>query len=55
MVPRYTRPEMGAIWTDTNRFQKWLDVEVYACEAWNKLGKIPDESLAAVPEVSSNS
>ncbi len=50
MVPRYTRPEMGAIWTDQNRFQKWLDVEVYACEAWNKLGKIPDDALAVIKE-----
>jgi adenylosuccinate lyase len=41
---------MGAIWTDKNRFQKWLDVEIYACEAWNKLGKIPDESLAVIKE-----
>jgi len=36
---------MGAIWTDENRFRKWLDVEIYACEAWNRLGKIPDEAL----------
>jgi adenylosuccinate lyase len=41
---------MGAIWTDQNRFQKWLDVEVYACEAWNKLGKIPDDALAVIKE-----
>ncbi len=48
MVPRYTRPEMAAIWTDENRFKKWLDVEIYACEAWNKLGRIPDDALATI-------
>ncbi len=48
MVPRYTRPEMAAIWSDENRYQKWLDVEVYACEAWNKLGKIPDDALKTI-------
>ncbi|PLX41997.1 MAG: adenylosuccinate lyase [Deltaproteobacteria bacterium] len=50
MVPRYTKPEMAAIWTDENRFKKWLDVEVYACEGWNKLGKIPDDSLKVIQE-----
>jgi adenylosuccinate lyase len=39
---------MGAIWTDENRFKKWLDVEIYACEAWNQLGKIPDDALATI-------
>jgi hypothetical protein len=50
MVPRYTRPEMAAVWTDENRFKKWLDVEVYACEGWNKLGDIPDEDLKNIQE-----
>ncbi len=48
MVPRYTRPEMAAIWTDENRYRKWLDVEVYACEAWNRLGRIPDDALEII-------
>lgn len=48
MVPRYTRPEMAAIWTDENRYRKWLEVEVYACEAWNRLGRIPDEALETI-------
>ena len=50
MVPRYTRPEMAAIWSDENRYRKWLDVELYACEAWNRLGRIPDEALREIRE-----
>ena len=48
MIPRYTRPEMAAIWKPENRFRIWLDVEIAACEAWNKLGRIPDEALETI-------
>jgi len=41
MIDRYTRPEMGAIWTEENRFKAWLEVEILACEAWSELGDIP--------------
>jgi adenylosuccinate lyase len=41
---------MAAIWTQQNKYQKWLDVEVAACEAWAKLGKIPAESLKVIKE-----
>lgn len=41
MIERYTRPEMGAIWTEQNKFQAWLEVETLACEAWSELGIIP--------------
>ena len=50
MIPRYTRPEMAAIWEPENRFRIWLDVEIAACEAWNKLGRIPDEALSTIKE-----
>ena len=50
MIPRYTRPEMGKIWSLENKYQKWLDVELAVCEAWNKLGVIPDEALAKIKE-----
>ncbi|MBE0460206.1 MAG: adenylosuccinate lyase [Candidatus Aminicenantes bacterium] len=50
MINRYTRPQMGAIWTDQNRYQKWLDVEIAVCEAWNKLGKIPSPALHQIKE-----
>jgi adenylosuccinate lyase len=39
---------MGKIWEPENRFQKWLDVEIAACEAWAKLGEIPKKSLATI-------
>ncbi len=45
MIARYTTTAMEHIWSDENRYQKWLDVELAACEAWAKLGKIPAESL----------
>lgn len=48
MIARYTRPEMGAIWTDQNKYQAWLEVEILACEAWSKLGDIPAEDVALI-------
>ena len=50
MIERYTNPEMGAIWTDENRYRTWLDVELAVCEAWAKLGKIPAPSLKVIKE-----
>jgi len=41
MIERYTRQEMGRIWTDENKYATWLKVEIAACEAMEKLGKIP--------------
>jgi len=46
MIPRYTRPEMGAIWTPERRFRIWLDVELAACEAMVGLGQVPAEDYA---------
>lgn len=48
MIKRYTRPEMGRIWTDENEFQTMLDIEIYACEIMAELGQIP---AAAVPVI----
>ena len=48
MIERYTRPEMGAIWTEENRYRKWLDVELAVCEAWARLGKIPRPALRTI-------
>ena len=45
MIERYTRPEMGNIWTEKNRFNAWLEVEILACEAWSELGVIPKEDV----------
>ena len=48
MIDRYTLPEMGALWTDENKFRTWLDVEIAACEGWAKLGKIPPAAVADI-------
>jgi len=45
MIERYSRPEMRAIWTEENKFKAWLEVEILACEAWSKLGVIPEEDV----------
>jgi adenylosuccinate lyase len=48
MIPRYTRPEMGRIWSEENSFQKWLDVEILAAEGLAKLGKVPKSAIARI-------
>jgi len=50
MIERYTRPEMGRLWSDQNKFRKWLEVEIAVCEAWAELGEIPLESLKTIKE-----
>jgi len=48
MIARYTRPEMGKLWDLENKYQKWLDVEIAACEAWAELGEIPRDALKSI-------
>jgi adenylosuccinate lyase len=48
MIPRYSRPEMSAVWSEQNKFQRWLDVEVAACIAWAELGQIPKEAAEKI-------
>ena len=48
MIPRYTRPEMGQVWSDDNRYQCWLEVEILAAEAWAELGEIPKEDVEKI-------
>ena len=48
MIPRYTRPEMGRIWTEENKFQKWLDVEVATAEVEAEAGLIPKSAARAI-------
>lgn len=48
MIARYTLPEMGAIWSEENKFKTWLRVEILACEAQAKLGLIPEDALAQI-------
>ena len=48
MIERYTRKEMGSIWSDENRYAAWLEVEVLAAEAWASLGEIPTEDTVLI-------
>jgi adenylosuccinate lyase len=48
MIKRYTLPEMGAIWSEESKFNNWLKIEVAACEAWAKLGKIPADAVETI-------
>ncbi|WEV61208.1 adenylosuccinate lyase [Streptococcaceae bacterium ESL0729] len=50
MLERYTRPEMGAIWTEENKYRAWLEVEILADEAWAELGEIPVEDVVKIRE-----
>lgn len=45
MIKRYSLPEMTKVWSEENKFRRWLDVEIAVCEAWAELGKIPVLSL----------
>jgi adenylosuccinate lyase len=53
MIERYTRPEMGATWTEENKYRAWLEVEILACEAWAELGEIPCEDVRKIRESAS--
>ena len=48
MIARYTRPEMGRIWSEENSFQKWLDVEILAAEGLARLGMVPKAAVARI-------
>mgnify|MGYP000027956593 CR=1 FL=1 len=48
MIERYTRPQMGRIWSQENKLRKWLQVEVAVAEAWAELGRIPPDALEAI-------
>ncbi|MBG90695.1 MAG: adenylosuccinate lyase [Actinobacteria bacterium] len=50
MIKRYAREKMTAIWTAENKFQKWLDVEIAACEAHHQLGNINKQDLDTIKE-----
>lgn len=48
MIDRYTRPEMGEIWSLTNKYNTWLEVEILAVEAWASLGEVPQEDAEKI-------
>ena len=48
MIERYTRPEMARVWSEQNKADKWLQIEIAVCEAWAKRGVVPTEALAKI-------
>jgi adenylosuccinate lyase len=52
VIERYTHPEMKRVWSEENKLEKWLRVEILACEGWAALGAIPADDLAAIGQAS---
>ena len=50
MIERYTRERMAQVWTDQNKYHKWLDIEVLICEAYTQLNVIPSEDMKNIKE-----
>jgi adenylosuccinate lyase len=50
VIPRYTLPEMAAVWSDEARLRHWLEIEILAVEAWARLGTVPAEDARAIRE-----
>ena len=48
MIERYTRPEMARVWSEQNKAEKWLQIEIAVCEAWAKRGVVPAEATAKI-------
>ena len=54
MIERYSRPQMKKIWSDENKFDQWLKVEIAVCEAWAELGEIPPRDIVKIRKASYN-
>src|SRR5438270_13902129 len=54
MIERYTLPDMAAIWSATHKTDKWLEVELLACEGWAREGVIPQEAIEKIRQASYN-
>ncbi len=52
MIGRYSRPDMARVWSQQNKTEKWLEVEIAACEAWAELGVVPKEALPKIRRAS---
>jgi adenylosuccinate lyase len=55
MIPRYSRPEMTAVWSDEHKYETWLQVEIAVCEAWGEQGAIPKADLEKIRNASFDS
>jgi adenylosuccinate lyase len=54
MIERYSRPQMKKIWSDKNKFDQWLKVEIAVCEAWAELGEIPRKDIVKIRKAGYN-
>ena len=54
MIERYSRPQMKKIWSEKNKFDQWLKVEIAVCEAWAELGEIPRKEIVKIRKASYN-
>ena len=54
MIERYSRPQMKKVWSEENKFDKWLQVEIAVCEAWAEMGVIPSEAIPKIEKASYN-
>ena len=54
MIERYSRPAMKQVWSDENKYHKWLQVELAACEAWAEEGAIPRGDMDRLRHASYN-
>ena len=54
MIDRYSRPAMKKVWSDENKYQKWLQVELAACEAWTEEGVIPQKDMGLLRKAKYN-
>jgi len=54
VIERYTLPEMGAIWSDQHKIDRWLAVEIAVCEAWARRGVIPEDAMPAIRQATCN-
>ncbi|MBM4447704.1 MAG: adenylosuccinate lyase [Chloroflexi bacterium] len=48
MIERYSRPQMKRVWSDENKFNKWLEVEIAVCDAWAEIGVVPREAIPKI-------
>jgi len=54
VIDRYTRPDMGEIWTERRKIDAWLQIEIQVCEAWHRRGRIPGYAMAKIRAASCN-
>jgi adenylosuccinate lyase len=52
MIERYSRPQMKKVWSEENKFDQWLNVEIAVCEAWAELGEIPRKEIVKIRKAS---